>query len=230
MTFDRREALDEVYAGIEDLRRQLGGARRLAESTARSGWPDHGVYLFFEPGECREDGATPRVTRVGTHALTATSRTRLWNRLAQHRGSVGGSNPGGGNHRGSVFRLHVGTALIARDGWPEAVDSWGRGSSASREFRDLEVQLEQAVSRHIGQMPVLWLDVPDREARGALERGLIALLSNAGRKPVDPPSARWLGRFADRDAIRRSGLWNVNHVDEEPSEAVIRHLHEHLPS
>jgi hypothetical protein len=173
---------------------------------------------------------TPRVTRVGTHALTATSRTRLWNRLAQHRGSVGGSSPGGGNHRGSVFRLHVGTALIARDGWPEGTESWGRGSSASREVRDIEVQLEQAVSRYIGQMPVLWLEVPDREARGALERGLIALLSNARRESVDPPTDRWLGRFADRDAIRRSGLWNVNHVDEEPSDAVIRYLHEHLPS
>jgi hypothetical protein len=230
MTFDRREALDEVYAAIDELRRRLGGARRLADSTARSGWPDHGVYLFFEPGERRVDGDTPRVTRVGTHALTATSRTRLWNRLAQHRGSVGGSNPGGGNHRGSVFRLHVGTALIARDGWPEAASSWGRGSSASREVRDLEVPLEQAVSRHIGHMQVLWFDVSDREARGALERGLIALLSNAEREPVDPPSDRWLGRYADRDAIRRSGLWNVNHVAEEPSAAVIRHLHEYLPS
>jgi hypothetical protein len=229
MTFDRREALDELYTAIEELRRRPGGARCLTGSTARSGWPDHGVYLFFEPGECREDGVTPRVTRVGTHALTATSRTRLWNRLAQHRGSIGGSNPGGGNHRGSVFRLHVGTALIARDGWREVMDSWGRGSSANREVRDREVQLEQAVSRHIGQMPVLWLDVPDREARGALERGLIALLSNAEREPVDPPTDRWLGRFADRDAIRRSGLWNVNHVDEEPSEAVIDYLHEHLP-
>jgi hypothetical protein len=229
MTLDRREVSDELYAAVEELRRRLGGGRRLAESAARSGWPDHGVYLFFEPGEFREDGAMPRVTRVGTHALTATSRTKLWTRLSQHRGSVGGRNPGGGNHRGSVFRLHVGTALIARDGWPEAAASWGRGSSASRAVRDLEAQLERAVSRYIGQMPVLWLEVPDREARGALERGLIAVLSNAGRAPVDPASDLWLGRYAGRDAIRRSGLWNVDHVDEEPSEAVIGHLREHLP-
>jgi hypothetical protein len=230
MTLDRREALDEVYAAIAHLRNRLGGARCLADSTARSGWPDHGVYLFLEPGEHREDGVSPRLTRVGTHALTATSRTRLWRRLAQHPGSVGGSRPGGGNHRGSVFRLHVGTALTARDGWSEVADSWGRGASASREVRDLEVQLEQAVSRYIGQMPVLWLEVPDREARGVLERGLIALLSNAGREPVDPPSDVWPGRFANRDAIRRSGLWNVNHVNEEPSGTVVGDLHEHLPS
>jgi hypothetical protein len=90
------------------------------------------------------------------------------------------------------------------------------------------VQLEQAVSDYIGQMPVLWLDVSDREARGALERRLIALLSNAGREPVDPPSDRWLGRYADRDLIRRSGLWNVNHVDEQPAGSVVDHLRKYL--
>jgi hypothetical protein len=37
-----------------------------------------GYTPFFESGECREDDATPRVTRWGTHALTATPRTKLW--------------------------------------------------------------------------------------------------------------------------------------------------------
>jgi hypothetical protein len=213
---DRRVALDELYGSIEQLRERLGGPRRLAEASAGSGWPDHGIYLFFEDGETREDGITPRVARVGTHALTERSRTTLWNRLSQHRGSIGGANPGAGNHRGSVFRLHVGNALIARDSWTEAAATWGRGSSAAREARDREVELERAVSRLIGAMPVLWLGVPDRHLRGAMERDLIALLSNAGRMPVDPPSKQWLGRFADREAIRRSGLWNVNYIDDGP--------------
>lgn len=215
---DRRQALDELYGSIERLRAHLGGARRLAEAGRGAGWPERGIYLFFEDGETREDGITPRVTRVGTHALTETSRTTLWKRLSQHRGSVGGANPGGGSHRASVFRLHVGTALIARDGWAEAAATWGR-SRASREERAREVALEREVSRVIGAMPVLWLAVPDRHLRGAMERDLIALLSNAGRPPVDPASKRWLGQLADREAIRRSGLWNVNHVDDEPDGA-----------
>jgi hypothetical protein len=95
MSESRRGALDEVYEAIETSRVLHGGLRRLSEVTARSGWPTHGIYLFFEEGEVREDGLTPRVTRVGTHALTSTSRTTLWNRLSQHRGSVGGANPGG---------------------------------------------------------------------------------------------------------------------------------------
>ena len=77
-------------------------------------WPARGVYFFFEDGEARSTSGTgPRVVRIGTHALTAKSSTTLWNRLAQHRGVVG---TGGGNHRGSIFRLLVGEALLRRRG------------------------------------------------------------------------------------------------------------------
>lgn len=209
---DRARQLDAVYETIDLLELKVGGRRTLATATANSGWPSHGVYLFFEPGELRDDGFTPRVTRVGTHALTATSRTSLWNRLSQHRGSLGGANPGGGNHRGSVFRRHVGTAIIARDGRTDS-DSWGHGSDAPRAVRDQEAELERTVSAHIRAMPLLCLRVEDRHDRSAIERDLIALLSNLDRPPIDPASPGWLGNHADADAIRRSGLWNVHHVD-----------------
>ena len=211
---NRRSALGELYELIDELRAELGGPRTLAACDGRMGWPRHGVYLFFEADEHREDGITPRVTRVGTHALTETSRTSMWSRLAQHRGSVGGRTPGGGNHRGSIFRLHVGTALIARDGWSQVAD-WGRGGSASRGVREREVELERAVSRTIGAMPFLWLAADDRHDRAVIERDLIALLSNADRPGMDPPSPEWLGRHADRPAIRTSGLWNVDHTTRQ---------------
>jgi hypothetical protein len=31
---------------------------------------------------------------------------------------------------------------------------------------------------------------------------------------IDPPSERWLGKWASSAEIQASGLWNVNHVDE----------------
>jgi hypothetical protein len=49
------------------------------------------------------------IVRVGTHALETGSQTTLWKRLSQHRGQA---RSGSGNHRGSIFRLIVGTALI----------------------------------------------------------------------------------------------------------------------
>jgi len=37
---------------------------------------------------------------------------------------------------------------------------------------------------------------------------------NFGRPGLDLPGPRWLGLHSDRDRVRRSGVWNNNHVDE----------------
>jgi hypothetical protein len=111
MSNDRQAHTDRFYHLLDALAKHEEGPRRLRDCTGADGWPRHGVYFFYEDGEARADGS-PRVVRVGTHALTATSGTTLWGRLRQHRGRVGGRNPGGGNHRASIFRGHVGTALI----------------------------------------------------------------------------------------------------------------------
>ena len=213
---DRSDQLDALYVVLARLEDSLGGKRRLAECDSTTGWPARGVYFFFEDGEVREDGQTPRVVRVGTHALRASSTT-LWRRLAQHKGNVGGVRPGGGNHRGSIFRQHVGAALVARGDWPSSMSaSWGVGSTAPTAVRAEEFAIERAVSAYIGAMQLLCVAVEDapapRSDRGVIEAGTIALLSNYDRPPVDPPSGRWLGCDAPSERVRFSGLWNVNHV------------------
>jgi hypothetical protein len=161
-------------------------------------WPNRGVYFFFEQGENRSDtGDQPRVVRVGTHALNRGSGAKLWTRLSQHRGQV---KTGGGNHRGSIFRLIVGAALIDRDrlNFP----MWGIGSSADRTVTHAEVNLERQVSEFIGRMWFQWLAIDDEPGpnsqRGYVERNAIALLSNFNRPPLDPPSKTWLGRYSHR--------------------------------
>jgi len=109
----RRADVDQFYRALSRPADWLGGPRRLADCTGTDHWPRRGVYFFFEHGEVRADGSG-RIVRVGTHALTATSRTTLWGRLRQHRGNLAGYRPLGGNHRGSVFRRHIGAALIRR--------------------------------------------------------------------------------------------------------------------
>ena len=113
--------LRQFYDLLDRLEDRIGGRRQLARCNGRMGWPGRGVYFFFEDGETRSDsGNGPRVVRVGTHALKYGSRASLWGRLAQHRGVV---KHGGGNHRGSVFRKLVGSAVTARQ--PSlAVESW----------------------------------------------------------------------------------------------------------
>lgn len=206
------EDVNRLYSILDDLERRLVGTRTLHTATGGDAWPSHGLYFFFEPGETRADGR-PRVVRVGTHALTPSSHTTLWNRLSQHRGTVHGSNPGGGNHRSSIFRHHVGTALLRRDKAPEGlVNSW-LSKHPQAAWAAAEAEHEKSVSRHIRAMPLLWLPVPTKpdgtSERGYLERNCIGLLSGA-----DATSTDWLGRYAMKAVIVRSGLWNVNHIDD----------------
>jgi hypothetical protein len=130
----------------------------------------------------------------------------------QHRGQLTGRNAGGGNHRASVFRRHAGAALIRRDGLPgDLLSSWLDRRRPPNERDSQETGIERKVSRHIRAMPFLWLSVPGRADRGYLESNSIALLSCLTGGP-DLRSASWLGYYAERAEIRRSGLWNVDHV------------------
>ena len=168
----------------------------LKDCSGKMNWPRRGVYFFLESGQNRcNSGVGPRVVRVGTHALKSGSRSTLWGRLSQHRGTV---RSGGGNHRGSIFRLTVGAALIRRDGY--VCPTWGSGNSASKDVRESEQPLERVVSATLGNMPLLWLMVDDKPGpdslRGYIERNSIALLSNWQREPIDLPSPDWLGQYS----------------------------------
>ena len=184
---------------------------------------DAGSTSSSRPVRCAPDPAMGNAVRIGTHALKAGSRGTLWGRLSQHRGA----REGGGNHRGSIFRLLVGVALARRQGTAPP-RSWGIGSdrgSASRRLelgresiKCSELALEVRVSDYIGAMPFLWLDIDDEPGptsdRGLVERNAIGLLSASTSPAPDTASAGWLGQFSDRARVRGSGLWNSNHVDE----------------
>ena len=222
---DRSADTERFYSLLDLLSARTGGHRLLRDCQRRMGWPERGVYFFFEPGETRSgSGSRGRIVRVGTHGLKAGSKSTLWGRLSQHRGSP---MSGVGNHRGSIFRLLIGIALAQRTGIP-LPSSWGVGRSRGEAARrlglnapginDAEASLEMLVSRYIGEMPFLWLEVSDSpgpdSSRGFIERNAIALLSGYNSPQVDGPSPDWLGWDSDRERVRSSGLWNNNHVDQ----------------
>ena len=188
-----------------------------------------GVYFFFEPGEHRADsGDGPRVTRIGTHGLTAGATSTLRGRLRQHHGTRSGT----GNHRGSIFRLLTGDALL-RDGVTPGCGSWGNKDFARvgldrATAQRLELSLGQTVSARLAAMSVLWLDIGDapgpQSLRGLIERNAIVLLSNEGKPPIDAASPDWLGHHSSRPHVRASGLWNQNHVDERYDPAFLVEL------
>jgi hypothetical protein len=224
----RRDDLDRFYGLLDDLARQVGGARKLKNCTGYMDWPDRGVYFFLEPGETRESSDRMRVARVGTHAVSEGSSTSLWDRLKQHYGTGSGSSdhPHGGAHRGSVYRKRVGEAIIEKhdlhDDYPDWDERWSSIDRERSEVRDEEYILERRVSTYIREQPFLPVALDDEPSadsdRASLERNAIALLSNVEERPIDPRGDGWLGRYSRSREIRDSGLWNVNHVDERYDE------------
>jgi NAD(P)-dependent dehydrogenase (short-subunit alcohol dehydrogenase family) len=142
--------------------------------------------------------------------------------MRQHEGRLG---TGGGDHRGSIFRLLIGAALQRRGICPPIV-SWGVKGDAAKAAAHLgmtkehllaaELPVEQAVTAHIQSMQFLLLPVDDEAGpasdRGIIERGAISLLTSKHAVAADPASATWLGRHSDRPTVQTSGLWNNQHV------------------
>ncbi len=232
----RRRDLDRLYDLLADLERRVDGPWKLKDCTGYMDRPDRGVYLFLEPGETRASTDRPRVTRVGTHAVSAGSATSLRDRLKQHYGTGDGSSdhPHGGNHRGSVYRKRVGEAIVERyDLHEDYPDRGRRRSSVERDrsaVRDEGYVLERRVSTYVREQPFLWVDVDDEPSadsdRAFVERNAIALLGEFEAEPVDPRADDWLGTYSGSREIRESGLWNVDHVDEEYDPALIDRLAE----
>jgi hypothetical protein len=220
--------LDRFYDILGVLAGMPGQGRPLGQYSGGDSWPDRGVYFFLEPGEFRRNHpSVSRVVRVGTHAVSAGSQSNLWGRLRAHRGAEDGS----GNHRGSIFRSHVGAALLKCSGTTNHSPQWGTGASADATLRVKESGMERRVSDHIARMRVLWVPVDDPPGRDSMrafiERNSIALLSNR-LAPVDPPGSNWLGLHSPRKEIRASGLWNLNHVVEEVDLSFLDVLEAHV--
>ncbi len=151
------------------------------------------------------------MVRVGTHALTATRKATLVGRLRQHRSHLADRDPGGGNHRASVFRRHVGAALIHRDGHsPALLASWLDRHGPHPGWASQETGIERSVSRNIGSMPVPRLAVP--RPRHPRARRAEQHRANLSADSQDPHRRGWLGHHAIPGQIRQSELWNVEHV------------------
>ena len=210
-------AVERLYELIAELANGSPGAVRLADAHGRMPWAERGVYVVLDPTE-PPGGGHGRVVRVGTHGVSRGTSATAWSRLHAHRGTTSGGNHG--NHRGSIFRLLVGEALMARGEVPSAT-SWGigssRGAAAARcglsktAIREAEAPVEHAVSAYIGELRAVLLPVGDapgpQSDRARIERGLIGLL--AAQDLIGP---EWLGHHA-RPVVRSAGLWNQQHVE-----------------
>lgn len=197
MSEQRFQIINEVYALI-------GLLPRLNHQTPGSQLPYNGVYLFFERGEVVKwhNRLTDRIVRVGTHNRDG----RFSGRIRQHYGNV---HSLGGNKNGSVFRKHLGGALLLKlNPQDQRLEDWLTQGGPSY------AEIEEMVSRELRQNFTFSCFRADQQGeRLRIEKGLIALIA---QYPLGQPSTNWLGKFSASAEIRRSGLWNTQHIEAEP--------------
>jgi len=208
----KRRMLEATYRMLEPVLAGTDSFQRFADCKGGSGWPSAGLYLFFDKTEPRLfSPALPKIVRIGTHGVSDGSVSTLWQRMKAHKGDLGGL----GNHRTSIFRLHVGTALMVRNSLK--CPSWGSATRPSPAELKQEAEIERAVSAYIGQLYVSVLPITDqaskRSDRAYVEQNLIAIMSGLPG-PVECASERWLGFYCANPAVGQSSLWNVNHTEE----------------
>ena len=189
--------IKRLYELLDELATRTLPPRLLSEFSAG------GVYFFYEDGERRSDSGTGyRVVRVGS---TGNFRNRLGDHECRNKVS-------------SVFRLLVGTALLAKNN--RQCNDWEPKVPPSTGIPIDESQVEQCVTETLGQMRVLCLPIEDGPNQSSLlkciEENSIALLSNYNKIAIDPPSDDWLGLCCTQHPkVPGSGLWNRRHVIDD---------------
>lgn len=189
-----RPGQERNLSGFADIHRLFERLPLLDHSTRSQLLPKNGVYVFYETGESfvLGDMARPRIVRVGTH----TRPDRLRDRTRTHFN---------GNKNSSVFRKHLGAAIIRRQGAsPRVLKNWMKeGLQGSKGIETI------VTSELKSRFSYRCIEVRSIQERLDLERNIIASISEG----VDcQPSSAWLGLFSPSPTISSSGLWNERHV------------------
>jgi hypothetical protein len=175
------------------------------EPVSKCWWPTRGVYFFLDNNEKSIISDFPMAVYVGTHAIRTPYETHLEKRLSMHWGNQG---DGGGNHRSSILRGHIGASFIEKNNLKLEYPEWGfeKNNGAS------ELSLEIEVSKYIRKMGILVLDIEDWQGRKSIEANAIAFLSSATVKNENPISKGWLGNHCVyRNKKLNYQLWNRYH-------------------
>ena len=169
--------------------------------------PLNGIYILFEKGETAH--GTDRIVRVGTHTGDDNLSARLWEHFIVE------------NKDRSIFRKHIGRAILVRDKDPFR-DQWEWDLTSTKNKKkysskldwNKQKQTEMLVTKYIQKnLSFVVLPVMSKQQRLDLEGRLIGEVS---RCEECGPSALWLGKHAPARRIRQSGLWQIQKVFGNP--------------
>ena len=236
--FAQQEEVDRLYEllqpSINAIRSHFGRIPTPRDlPTARRDWGTKGVYFFFEPTDTRANSDELRIVRIGSHTGEKSSiESRVVGEHAKDWGR-------------SVFRNHLGAALIRQKKFDNEIDSADRekwadlwsssiGSDTAHNDRNrlhpTLHSLHPIVTRTFASMTLVWVEIADKTERLELEEQCIRLLSNYLRQgaPIDAPSRDWLGRHSRHEEVRRSGLWNIKHVTKPHTPGFLTRFQQHF--
>lgn len=217
--------LQEFYQKLGVLHDQTDGPYYLSDVDGSLEWPDRGIYVFFSADTDLELDPVDewRIVRIGTVGDCTGSSSTLWDRLRAHRGTKQGDYADGGNSRGSIFRKHLGRAIIEDEKLHEKYPNWGTphrnlpDDITTPELRAQEHPLEQRVSSRIRELPFLVIDIPGEPGpdcdRARIEKNLIALTAHARRTTPALKKDGWIGHQSPHAEVAKTGLWNIDHVN-----------------
>ena len=164
----------------------------------------NGIYLCFELGEKMQ--GLDRIVRVGSHP----SNGRFYKRIIDHFLK---------KHRSSIMRKHIGRCFLHQNGdnylkvWDYSNSQVKKGSPLRNELKeDKEKMIEDKVSDHLESFSFVVIPELDNDSyRLELEAKLISTLNKEGLGCSDT----WLGLSHPNEKIVKSGLWNIQHLDNE---------------
>ncbi len=161
----------------------------------------NGIYFLFEEGETVLKNQH-RIVRIGINETDG----RFVQRVGDHFS---------GNHRGSVFRKHIGRAFLVKSGKESYLPLWdldNKKVAIQREKIDwlFEETIEKQITNYIElKCSFSIVSFNDQATRMEFEKKLIASIAF---QPQNSPSKTWLGIFHPNKKIYASGLWNIQHL------------------
>ncbi len=169
--------------------------------------PRNGLYFLFERDAFAHGGE--RIVRVGTH----TGDGNLPKRLKEHLYTK--------NKDRSVFRKHIGRSILAQRNDP-FLEMWeidlttrkAREEHSSKIDMQRLAEVEQEVSDYMNiNFSFVVLKVEDKTARLTAEAGLLSAIAACTDCCA---CSKWLGLHHSNPAIRESGLWNIQGLNDTP--------------
>jgi len=182
-----------IYLRIHEILERLP-LHKCPDPVERWDLPNNGIYFFYEEGEIVKIGnrVIKRIVRVGTHRGQGRFPERILNHFY-------------GNKNTSIFRKHLGAAILAKENPNDPrLKEWMR---KGKTFKEVEKEVSKLLME---KFSFRYIKVDDRDERLELEERLISTLAKVSPKYISP---NWLGQFSPIKEIRESGLWNARHIN-----------------